>query len=285
MDMTAKVPVWQTVSGSYLFVRGHLRELARIGWLALAALIAISLVFGIFEPVSLDTADISQSLSTVAAGLLGSLLQGAVAAIVLVAWHRVALLDDSLPSLSPGRRDGVYFLRMLLLSLLFLLVWVVTFMAAEIILIGAHFLWTGGTPATAAGANDTAYVVLGYMAAVAGLVPAFYLALRLSLTLPATAIDRRATFARAWAASRGNGWRMTLATILALLPVDAAVLVLGVLAADSSQTLLYYPLVLLACAGRLLLMAVLGTTLSRCYAVLQQQDGQAALPDGAATAA
>jgi hypothetical protein len=281
MEMTAKVPVWQTAAGSYLFVRGHMRDLARIGWLPLAALVAISLVFGIFEPV--DGA--SRALPTVAGGLLGSLLQGAVAAIVLVAWHRVALLDGSPPPLAPGRRDGAYFLRMLVLSLLFLLVWVLTFLAAEIILIGGHFLWTGGAPATAADAGDTAYVVLGYMAAVAGLVPAFYLALRLSLTLPATALDRSATFAQAWAASRGNGWRMTVATILALLPVDAAVLVLGMLAAGSSRTLLYYPLVLLACAGRLLLMAVLGTTLSRCYALLQRQDGEAAFADGAAAPA
>src|SRR5260370_33994970 len=51
-----------------------------------------------------------------------------------------------------------------------------------------------------------------------GLGVIFLLLPRVSIALPAVALDERLTLTQAWRLSRGNSWRLALATLLCALP-------------------------------------------------------------------
>jgi hypothetical protein len=280
---SVKLPVVDTALASYRFLVDHPRDLLRIGWLPLILVFAVALYFGSFDAMAPAASGQATGWTVVLNGLAGSLVQGAISVIVLVAWHRLVMKDYRIAGLEqqksggrPGLREALYFLQMLLLSILFLLLWLTVFLIAEFVLIFGYLIVGGLGAIKSASADpeafgqDPAFVVLGFIAIVIGLLPAFYVALRLSLVLPATATeDRRGRLAQAWAASEGNGWRMLFATILAMLPIEAFNFGIGYLASGNSGNALYYPLVLLASIGLVIMMAVLGTVLSRCYAFLQ----------------
>jgi len=283
MNSDMNLPVWGSLAYSYGFVWRHWRDLVRVGWLPLLLVFATALYFGSFDAVAITPDDPAASGPVIVNGLLGGLIQGAISVIVLVAWHRLVMRDykgaaglNALPPGRPGWRESLYFLQMLLLSLLFLAVWFVAFMIAEFTLIFGYLILglvgDGKMADAGAASQDPAFVVLGYLAVVAGLLPAFYVALRLSLVLPATATEEsRGRLGRAWTASRGNGWRMVFATVLVMLPMEAFNFGAGYLASRNADNALHYPLVLLASIGLVILMAVLGTILSRCYALLQHE--------------
>jgi hypothetical protein len=284
MNTESKLPVWGTVAYSYDFVWRHRTDLARFGWLPLLLVFATGLYFGSFDPIASLQTDLADSGPAIVNGLLGALMQGAISVIVLVAWHRLVMREYRGAAATypvngkslPGRRESLYFLQMLLLSVAFLVIWLTAFMAAEILLIFAFLMLEGASAAVVATADPTAasqqpaFVILGYMAAVIGLLPAFYVSSRLSLALPQTATEQDCgKLSGSWGASAGNGWRMVFATILALLPIEAFNLAMGFLAHANAGKALYYPLAFVASIGLVVLMAVLGTVLSRCYAYLQ----------------
>jgi hypothetical protein len=292
MDSAAKLPVWRSFTYSYGFVWRHRRDLVRVGWLPLLLVFAVGLYFGSFDAMAPVGEDPAGSVPVIVNGLLGGLIQGAISVIVLVAWHRLVMRDykgtetgGAQAGGKPGWRESLYFLQMLLLSLLFLIVWFSAFMLAEFVLIFGYLIAGGAgtikmaTADPTAVGQDPAFVVLGFLAVVIGLLPAFYVALRLSLVLPATATESdRGRLGQSWAASAGNGWRMVFATILVMLPMEIFNLGAGYLASQNAGTALHYPLVLLASIGLVVLMAVLGTILSRCYALLQYRSAEIADP-------
>lgn len=147
-------------------------------------------------------------------------------------------------------------------------------MAIEVPAIFAYLASSGASPdqlvsdgGTGSLSENAAFTGIGFIALILGLVPAFYVTLRLSLALPATATaERRGSFGHSWRASAGNGWRMVGATLLAMLPVEFFNLGIGFFARANAGEALHYPLVLIAAVGMLYLMAVMGTVLSRCYA-------------------
>ncbi len=293
MNSAAKLPVWRSVTYSYGFVWRHRRDLARIGLLPLLLVFATGLYFGSFDAMGPMDADLADSGPVILDGLLGGLIQGAISVIVLVGWHRLVMRDykgagavEAPAGGRPGWRESLYFLQMLLLSVMFLAVWFAAFLIAEFVLIFGYLIAGGAgtikmaTADPTAVGQDPAFVILGFVAVLVGLLPAFYIALRLSLVLPATATERnRGRMGQSWAASAGNGWRMVFATILVMLPMEIFNLGTGYLASQNAGTALHYPLVLLTSIGLVILMAVLGTILSRCYALLQFRSAEIADPD------
>lgn len=275
-----KLPLWPTIFESWCFPLARFGDLARLGSLPLLLLLATGLVFGSFDAAPAGDIARDSAGPVILKGLLAALVQGVIAAVFLVAWHRLVMRDYAAAAVAAGpfagmtRRASLYFLQMLLLSLLFLAVWLVAFMAVEVPAIFTYLAVTTDSPERWLDADPGAdpdhaagFVVLGYAALLIGLLPAFYVALRLSLVLPATAaVERRGRFGRAWRVSAGNGWRMVGATVLAILPVEFFNLAVGFFARVNAGKALHYPLVLLAGLGMLYLMAVMGTVLSRCYA-------------------
>lgn len=210
------------------------------------------------------------------------MLQGAIATVMLVAWHRLVMKDyvEAAPEPSggsaggraSGRRASLYFLQFLLLSILFVVVFAAAMLAAAAVLHGIYF-FSFGSP------DYNTKIGIGYVALFIGLLPALYVATRLALALPGTAVDRRARFEQAWEASAGNGWRMVAVTGLAMLPIEIVNTGVTLAARATAGTLLHYPLVLLASAGVLMLMVALGTVLSKCYAAIMRTARQSA-PEG-----
>ncbi len=275
---TAKLPVWRTTKDCGAFIVDHWGDLVRIGWLPLILLFALNVGFGTYEPVTIDRENPLANIEFSTA-LIVLMLQGAIATVMLVAWHRLVMRDyvDAAPETAggpgPGRRASIYFLQFLTLSIVFLFVFVAAMLLAATVLHGFHF-FAFGSPGYAM------KIGIGYVALLIGLLPAFYVASRLALALPATAVDRRERFERAWEASAGNGWRMVAVTVLAMLPIELVQFGVTVAARSLADTILFYPLVLLACVGVLMLMVALGTVLSKCYAAIMRPARRAA-PEGA----
>lgn len=279
MGTAPGLPVWDTIVASYRFLSRHPRDLLRLGWLPLLIVTALNLGFGTFEPAP-ETDDFVTMAPLVVDALLIALLQGAVAAVMLVAWHRLAICDarppargDGPAALRLGRREVAYLAQMLGLSLLFLAVWIVAFLLAEIVLLGAYFIASGTSPQNVhelgGATGDITLVTLGYVAMALGLVPAFYVSQRLSLTLPETAVEIRAgEFGRSWAATRGHGWRMVAVTVLAMLPVEIVNVAFAMAAESAAGSVWHYPLAAAASVALLVTMAVLGSALTRCYLAL-----------------
>ncbi len=282
MHGAARLPVWRSIGAIYRFILNHPRELARIGWLPFLLLVALSLFLGSFEPSPDAPVTLADAGPAIVQLLAGGLAQGCIAVFVLVAWHRVvmralaaeAVTSDRSPR-PPGHRELVYFIQMLGLSLLFLAILLGVALGVAVFL---HLGFWLAAPGAAPAAKNAAFAIIGYVAMLIGLVPAFYIALRLSLALPETAVTARAgRFAQSWRASAGCGWRMVAITVLAMLPVEALNLGLALAAEAAFGTPAHYPLVVAACAGLVLLMAVLGSALSKCYLALRD-----AVPDIAA---
>lgn len=278
MQRAATLPVWRSIAEVYRFVAGHPRDLIRIGWLPLGLLLLLSLGFGTFRPKPdagfSELADLGPFLTD---WLLGSLSQGVIAVAVLVAWHRLAMRElgegraAAVPRGMPGRRELLYFVQMFGLSLLFLVVFAAAALVAAVVLhLGYWLLGGAADPGPFGEDREAAYVVIGYVAVAIGLFPAFYVALRLALALPETAVAERAgRFSQSWTATGGNGLRMAAVTVLSMVPIEILNVGLSYAAQSAYDSAAYYPLVALACIGLLLMMVVLGSALTKCYLLLE----------------
>ena len=277
MDGAGKIRVWEMAAESYRFVLSHPRDLVRVGWLPLIALFALNLHFDGIDPAALGPA-----LGEAAINLL---ILSLIAAIILVAWHRVVLLDEGgrrHVAVNLGPRELRYLLSWLGLSVAFL----VLFMIAWALVIAAGFallvvlklvLLLAGAGSSLALGNTDQFFALSYMAVLPAFLPASYFATRLSLVLPAMATDRRRSLGRAWSLSAGNGWRLVLAALLVMLPVELVSFAIGIATRAVLGTALYYPLALAASCGVLLLIIATGTVLS-LFSVELDQPGRPATP-------
>jgi hypothetical protein len=196
----ATLPVGATVADAYRFT------LQRIGQVAVAAVVPFV---------------ISMAATTLGAGL-GAGLGGGPFEFVLglvevfayavfgVAWHRALLMQESPPVIPQlGRRQLRFWLMSLLLALLISL------------LVGLPAgLLIGGLGAAGAGNMAPALLIVPMA------VLALYLAARFSFVFPAAAVDESFGLRESWQTTKGNGWRLIGAYILAFLPMLAAAAVL-----------------------------------------------------------
>ena len=270
MDDGGKIRVWTMVVDSYRFVLSHPRDLIRVGWLPLIALFALNLWLGGIGSTSrgLDAAAPDFGIGKVA---LNIMLLSLIAASILVAWHRVVLLhidtSGSGVAVRLGWREMRYLLSWLALSAVFLgiftLSWGLVIGLGFLLLVAlkaALLLAQAGGPPTL-GSTDQ-FIVLLYAAVLPAFLLASYFATRFSLVLPAMATDRQRSLGRAWSLSAGNGWRLVIAALFVMLPVELVSIGMGFATHEMSGTALYYPLALAACCGVLLLIVATGTVLS-----------------------
>lgn len=251
MRIPEKLPVLNIVVASYAFVLLNAREVLRVVWLPFVAMAVLDLVFAARSPAphvdngGMPALDIS-FLFALAAQLF-------VTVTVLVAWHRRVLLGaDGLPSGFPlliGAREGRFFGRLMGI--------------AVVLLIFHVFAATGFAAFVLQG--SAAMRVLGIAGLVGVVLAEIYLASRLLLVLPATALDNRFNFGDAWRISNGNGWRLAAAWFLTLLPVLAIeiVILVSVIFFESREFAIGSTIVTEALS---LLNLVLGATaLSLCF--------------------
>lgn len=284
MNDGGRIMVWATVAESYRFILSHPRDLLRVGWLPLIALFGLNLLFGAFDPApaAFDLASLAPSLGNMALNLLA---QTIIAAVILVAWHRVVLLgaDQQPGSLAVrfGVRELRYLLAWLMLSVLFLLLLIAAFALvvaagfAALVVLKTGLLLFGAGQVLALGASDQ-FVALQYASFLPAMLLATYCASRLSLILPAMATDRRRSLSRAWRLSAGNGWRLALASVFVMLPAELLVVGVAFAARELLGTALFYPLALASSFGVLLLIVATGTVLSLFSVELDQRAGATA---------
>lgn len=285
MDDSGKIRVWTMVADSYRFVLSHPRDLVRVGWLPLIALFALNLWFDGFEATP------GLAVGKVAVNVL---VLSLIAAIILVAWHRVVLLDgdDQRRAIAVrlGRREVRYLMSWLALSAAFLglfaLSWgaVIALGFALLVVLKAALLLAKAGGSLALGSTDQ-FFLLAYAALLPAFLPASYFATRLSLVLPALATDRQRSIGRAWSLSAGNGWRLVIAALFVMLPVELLSFAMGLATRQVLGTALYYPLALAASCGVLLLIVATGTVLSLFSVELDQRAGSVAKIGAAAVPA
>lgn len=261
------MPVFATAMASFRFVLKHRRDLMRVGLFAIPALFILDAMLA-----SLDLRRLSDyGVSGAAAKALAELvLRAAVAAALLVAWHRVVILGASARSAAPiafGLRELSYCVVWVLLSAGFLAAFAVTAAAAVAVqftaMIGAYLilLLLGLSKAIVLGQKDQLMIVL-WISLFFAVPVASYIAGRLSLVLPALAVDRRRPFREAWRMSAGNGWRLVASSLLVLIPMEALAALTAAAADGMRYSPAYYPFAFAAAVSLFLLIVLTGTILS-----------------------
>lgn len=274
-EPTVKLPVIDTALASYRFIIDHPRDAVRVGWLPLILLYALNLIFGTFDPLP-DLSDPEAAMSHIAP-LLGStvvnvLIQSAVAAMTLVVWHRLVMQGYDVSGQTVPMRitlnEAKYLARWMLISLLFIGILfaadIAIVMAALLIMLAVQLvsIMIMDGAGLALGEQAEQLTLVGQIGMAPATIAAIYLTTRLSLVLPATATGKEARFERAWYISRGNGARMVLTSLIVMAPLQFVIWGLMKVTGYMSDTILYYPLALLASATFLLFILVTGTVLS-----------------------
>jgi hypothetical protein len=194
---TVKLPVWRTVGACYAFVAHNPIQLLRISWLALLMLLPVSaLALWLVSPWQAPTGQGPAGFTSEILRFLAGAAQLPFIASIAVAWHRLVLREERIADWRYLRFDSVVWQYAGVCLLLNLLLLVPTLNAA-----------LRGDPK------------LTGPAALVGSAILFLVLPRASLMLPAIALGRDLSPTEAWRASRGNTWRLALATMLCLLPL------------------------------------------------------------------
>ena len=219
-----KLDVMATVSEAYRGAWTHFSEMFHLIWLPGAVYILLSITSMLLDPKK-DTFFILLLE-------LGSLF---LWPMIAVTWHRFILLGDEPAGrihFSFGRREARFLLVTIMLSL-FMLPGLLCFM-----LVGA--MAQAGQGSTLAGL----IAVVGMVLEIAGI---FFL-VRLSLMLPAVAVDEAVNAGRMLERTKGNFWRLAGVAVLSALPFFAVLILLGALplalkAVGSAIVMLFYAIV------------------------------------------
>jgi hypothetical protein len=262
------LPVFATAIASFRFVLTHRREAMRLAWLAVPAFLVVTLGLDSFETnrVAADgvAAEVGRSLLDVTA-------RAVIASIVLVAWHRVVMLKQAGPDSASAPAFGLREIRYLFVWLALSLAFLGVFAAVVVIMTTAQFLvmlvlyvlllLVGAAKALGIGQHDQ-FVVLLWISVFFALPAASYVTTRLTLILPALALDRRRPLRQAWRLSAGNGWRLVVSSLLVLVPMESIATMCSAAAADARHTLAYVPLAVASSISLFLLLILTGTILS-----------------------
>jgi hypothetical protein len=249
-----KLPSWRLARHAYLDVIANAQGLLQVGglWLLLSwALLMLGRSSALFGAA----ADL-----TVAIG----------AAAVAVAWHRHILDNEPLTArFAPVDAKVIrYFVFTVILAFV-----------VGVIPLTFLLMTTGGG---AEGGAEPEGGGLGLLLVPVLMVACIYVAMRLQLIFPATAIgDQALTLARSWAVTGGNGWRLVLGFFLATLPVALVVLGLALLlawAAEGTGSIALAAMADLAAVGNAWLQApLIASFLSYAYLFFKQQGTGAAI--------
>jgi len=262
------LPVFATAITSFRFVLAHRRDLMRLAWLAVPAFLIVTLGLDSFASHQRAGDGVS---ADVVRSLLDLSARAVIASIVLVAWHRVVMLKQNGaqggPGLAFGRREIRYLFVWLALSLAFLgafaavVAIMTTLQFLAMLVLYLLLLIVGAADALAVGQRDQ-FVVLLWISVFFALPAASYVAGRLTLVLPALAVDRRRPLRQAWRMSAGNGWRLVASSLLVLAPMESIATMCSAAAIGARHTLAYIPLAAAAAVSLFLLIVMTGTILS-----------------------
>jgi hypothetical protein len=193
--------------GAFTLPWEHRGAVFRATAMPLLAVIACTLVsnIGVFEP-------------TLASGLALSACYGIALSWLAIAVHRLVLLET--PK-EPERVDARSLRRLVIFFVAIVGIWIL-YWGLTIVIAGgvlnilspARYVPTGANPGSAP-APAQIPVSVDWLMNAAGFM-AFWVLARVSLVLPAIAIDQKPDVHAAWQTSKRNGWR--LAVVVGVLP-------------------------------------------------------------------
>lgn len=266
--INGQIPVFATAILSFRFVLEHRFELLRFGLFAVPAFLIVT--FGL-DSYAVNSTESKSVLPNAVRSVIDLGGRAAIASAVLVAWHRLVMLKladvEGGSAAGPGLRETRYLLVSLLLSVGFLFVFatviagMVMLQFLVMLLLYLALFLIGLADTVAIGQRDQFLVVL-WIAIFFAVPAASYVAGRLSLVLPALAVDRRRPLRHAWRMTAGNGWRLVAASLLVLVPMELIAALCGGAAESARHSLAYYPLATLSAISMYLLIALTGTVLS-----------------------
>lgn len=263
-----KIPVFATAVLSFRFILTHRRALLRFGSVAVPAFFLVTL--GLESP-ALSRLGANGADPEVIGTLLGLVARAVIAAAVLVGWHRVVMLG-TIGAAGPGAlglgfRELRYLIVWIVLSVGFLAVFAIAVagvvMVQFLAMVALYFvlLLLGLAHTLIIGQRDQFVIVL-WIAVFFAVPVASYVTGRLTLVLPALAVDRPRALRQAWRMSAGNGWRLVFASLLVLAPMESVTAMCGMAAANARYSVAYYPLLVAGALCLFLLVVATGTVLS-----------------------
>lgn len=233
----AKLPVWLTAIDAYAGSFGNLPTLARVAVIPYCLAYAAGFSVGFVAAFTGNGDQLAVPFSSW--NVAASLIQAIILPIFAVAWHRFVLLGPSIARTKLGidvtRREIVFIAYVLIIA-------AILWAPYSIGIIRRPFDWL----------------------TIALLLWPFYMLpvlARLSLVLPAAAIERRISFSQAWTMTRGSAWRLTGILVLCGLPflilyqlvfpllLDAAGGTWWVLLVEMAQLILIFLHIAVAAAG------------------------------------
>lgn len=220
MTTAGKLPVWKTVFASWRYLAMQWRTVLPLAALLLLAGPALVLWLPV-ESQIVGLFPAAPYVQMFLLDILSSLPFFMLAAIALVSLHRAILTGSTPPGrrnpFRLGRREARYFLFVVAMqaaydgfefAIMRATDWVITALL-YLLLIADDF-------------GPTVQMMLlpaVYVLAIPIIAIIVYVPFRLSLALPAIAIDRDHVLSHAWKIGRGNGWRLVAVVLIALLPV------------------------------------------------------------------
>jgi len=191
--------------------------------LAIAILhVALSTVFKDFAPTQESGISGLQFFALVIAIALPTVFY----VMFAVAWHRRCLRPEEqttiLAALKWDRRKTQFLLRFIVISVISVIA------ALPVLIISSIVGWTGGTATAVSGqGGPTMAVVIIQLVKLITIFAVMLVQVRLSLLLPATALDQKLTLTEAWAIGQGNSWRLLAVLLLSVAPAMVIVLLVG----------------------------------------------------------
>lgn len=156
------------------------------------------------------------------------LLSGVYYAFLAVSCHRVFLDDADEPTMIEGISLGHRQLRYIFKAIVVLIPFAVSLVLFAILMVFG-FMYIESVAMSELEQTAMAWAVL---------IPIQYFSSRISLILPAAALNKNLSIASAWELSRGNGWRMTAVILFAPIATDVIwFLFLGGLPSESIAAL------------------------------------------------
>ncbi|MEM9681959.1 MAG: hypothetical protein AAF942_01725 [Pseudomonadota bacterium] len=222
-----KLSIRNTVFEVFQFLWDNRLDLVRMMAAPVVALsilgIGISALFRDFDPAA-EEASIS-GLQFVGL-IIGLALPMLFYVMFAVAWHRRCLRSEEqttiLTALRWDRRKTLFLFRFIMISI------IAGLSTLPILVIGGIVGATGalGLGAAGGGGPNTPEQLIVFLNLI--LIFVFMLVqVRLSLLLPATAIDQKLTLAETWTIGRGNSWRLLSILLLSMAPAMLVLIVVG----------------------------------------------------------
>lgn len=248
------IPVSRTVLDSWRLLIDHAPGMLRAGWMAaILAILLEALVYWTFPDYLASTEQASPE-----PGIFPVLLTAIPYTVLFVPWYRAVLLGEQ-----PVR--GVALWRMQIRHFQFLWRWVPLGIAPLIIL----FLLEQATY------SQTAVLVslAEWLILPTGLAT-IYIVVRLFMMVPAAALGHVDGIGRAWRLTRGNGWRLFVIQLLAMLPLIIVLIALVIWQYSESPP----DITLLFVSIMFVMQIVLTNAVALCYRALGGMDGSAPAP-------